>query len=240
MKRRIAAFKRPWFHHPLIIGYILAPLVNILGLRLFLGVPVAVAVSRLFEGYGILATAWLVTAPIVGISLYFVSRFSWYLFLGHSGLVLLDFVVKWATRPAYYFGTVPGIQNILIGIGNVALVVCLAYVLQRDFRSPYFQILPRGWRERRRTPVRHPVDLDGESRVITDLSPSGCFVVAPAVTRAVGSRVRLAFPGHGPRIDCQGDIMRTTEEGYGIRFVGLSAEEKRGIGRLLRGVGAVA
>ncbi len=234
MRKPSVSLRRPWFHHLLIIGYIAAPFVNILGLRLFLGVPVMVAVSRLLAGYGILATAWLVTAPIVGISLYFVSRPSWYLFLGHSGLVLLDFVVKWASRPAHYFGTVPGIQNILIAIGNVALVATVAYALQRDFRSPYFQVLPRGWRAGKRIPMHHDVDLEGQAGVISDLSPSGCFIVEPLAARKAGSHVSLSFNVDDRLIRCHGDVMRVTSAGYGIRFADLGGEQKRSIGRMLR------
>jgi Tfp pilus assembly protein PilZ len=227
-------FKRPWLHHLIIIVYIAAPFVNILLLRLFLNVPFGVIFSRLFAGYGIFATVWLVTAPLVGISLYFVSRVSWYVFLGHSGLILLDFIYKWATRPAYYLRTVPGFHNILILAGNLALVALVAYIIQRDFRSPYFQVLNRNWREGRRIPIYHTISLDGASRIVSDLSTGGCFVVEEGTARSVGSRVKLSFPSDTLRIDCMGEIMRATGEGYGIRFMGLPGAKRRDIAKMLR------
>jgi hypothetical protein len=227
-------FKRPWLHHVIIIGYIAAPFVNILLMRLFVNVPFRVILAHLFAAYGVLAMVWLVTAPIVGISLYFVSRFSWYLMLAHSSLILLDFIIKWASRPAYYLRTVPGVQNLLILVGNVALVVFVVFILQRDFRAPYFQVLGRGWRERKRVPMSYPMDLGGRALVASDLSTSGCFIVDQGVNRAPGSRVRLSLPVNASRIDCTGEVMRATREGLGIRFLDLAAEEKREIGRMLK------
>jgi hypothetical protein len=234
MKMPKAVYKRPWLHHVIIIGYIVAPFVNILMMRMFLHASFRVILSGLFAGYGVLATIWLVTAPVVGICLYFVSRFSWYLFLGHCSLILLDFAVKWASRPAYYLRSVPGVQNFLILVGNVALVAFICFIFQRDFRAPYFQVLGRGWRRRKRVPMNYPVDLEGQARIISDLSSSGCFVVEQGMNRALGSRVRLSLPDRALGIDCMGEIMRVSGEGYGIRFVDLAFEKKRDIGRLLR------
>ncbi len=234
MKKPKTVFKRPWLHHVIIIVYIAAPFVNILLLRLFLNVTFSVIFSRLFAGYGILATVWLVTAPIVGISLYFVNRLSWYVFLGHSAIILGDFIYKWATRPAYYLRTVPGFHNILILSGNLALVALVAYIIQKDFRSPYLQVLNRNWRERKRIPIYHTISLDGAPRIVSDLSTGGCFVVEEGTSRAMGSRVKLSFASDTLRIDCTGEIMRGTGEGYGIRFTGLPGAKRRDIARMLR------
>ena len=234
MKRVKTVFKRPWLHHLIIIAYIAAPFVNIVLVKLFLGVPFSVIFARLFEGYGVLATVWLVTAPLVGISLYFVARWSWYVFIGHSSLILLDFIIKWASRPSYYLRTVPGVHNILILAGNLALVALVAYIIQKDFRSPYLQVLNRTWREHKRIAIHHSITLDGAPRAVSDLSTTGCFVVEPDTVRTLGSRVRLSFPGDTLRIDCMGEIMRATPDGYGIRFAGLPFGKRRDIARMLR------
>jgi hypothetical protein len=227
-------FRRPWLHHLIIVGYIAAPFANILLLRLFLSIPLRTILSSLSAGYGVLATVWLVTAPIVGIALYFVSSFSWYLFLGHSSLVLIDFVLKWVSRPSHYLRSIPGTQNLLILAGNLALVVLVAFIIRRDFRAPYFQAISRGWRQRRRCTVRLPVDLEGEVLIASDLSESGCFIVDGHADRVPGARVRLALPLDASRIECAGQIMRSSDSGLGIRFLGLTPVQKREIGRLAR------
>ena len=234
MKMPTAVFRRPWLHHVIIIGYIVAPFANILLLRLFLNRSLRVVLSGLFSAYGVLAMVWLVTAPIVGICLYFVSRLSWYLFLGHSSLILIDFIVKWASRPAYYLRTIPGVQNLLILVGNIALVGFVTFILQRDFRAPYFQVLNRGWRERKRVPINYPVDVGGQALVASDLSTSGCFVVDRDANRAPGSRLRLSLPVDSSKIDCTGEVMRTTSEGLGIRFLDLTTGQKHVLDRMLK------
>jgi len=71
-----SVLKRPWLHHVIIICYIGAPFVNVLLLVVFLRVTLATVFANLVAGYGPLATVWLFTAPLVGVSLYFVKRFS--------------------------------------------------------------------------------------------------------------------------------------------------------------------
>ena len=186
--------KRPWIHHLIIICYIAAPFANVLLLKAFLNVPFRTIFTNLVAGYGTLATIWLFTAPIVGILLYFVQRFSWYVFLGHSSLILVDFVIKWVTRPGYYLRTVPGFHNIILLAGNIALVAIVAYIIQRDFRSPYLQVLNRSWRERARIPIYHTVTLDGEPRMMNDLSTGGCFVLEPGFNRSAGEQGQTFFP----------------------------------------------
>jgi hypothetical protein len=70
--------------------YILAPVANILGLSIFMNAPFSAIISNFFKGYGILAGIWLLTAPFVGIGFLFVHRVSWYVFIGHSSLILID------------------------------------------------------------------------------------------------------------------------------------------------------
>jgi hypothetical protein len=234
MRKPAAVFKRPWLHHVIIIGYIAAPFANILMMRLFVNLPLRVILSHLFAGYGVLGTVWLLTAPIVGISLYFVSRFSWYLMLGHSALILVDFVVKWASRPVYYLKTVPGVQNLLVLLGNVALVIIVALVIRRDFRAPYFQVIHRGWRKHKRVTMAYPVDVEGLAWNVSDLSTSGCFVACQDSTYAPGRRVQLSLPGHDAKIDCTGEVMRATGNGLGIRFLDLTADGKREICLMLK------
>ena len=184
--------KRPWQHHVIILCYVAAPFVNIILVKVFLHVSFRAIFVHLAAGYGVLATLWLVTAPLVGIALYFVNRFAWYLFLGHSSLILLDYIAKWATRPMFYLHTVPGLQNIILLTGNLLLIIGVAYLIQRDFRAPYFQILNRTWRERNRVPIYHTVIIDEEPRIMSDLSDGGCFVLDPTASRAPGG-IRGAF-----------------------------------------------
>ncbi len=118
MKGLKTNIKRPWIHYIIIIAYITAPLANILLLVLIAKLPLATIVHRLFKGYGLLAGLWLLTAPLVGIGLYFIHRISWYIFLGHSSLILIDYILKWAKKSVFYWRTVPTFHQFLLLTGN--------------------------------------------------------------------------------------------------------------------------
>ncbi|MBW8003678.1 MAG: hypothetical protein FVQ80_16985 [Planctomycetes bacterium] len=118
MKGLKTNIKRPWIHYIIIIAYITAPLANILLLVLIAKLPLATIVHRLFKGYGLLAGLWLLTAPLVGIGLYFIHRISWYIFLGHSSLILIDYILKWAIKPVFYWRTVPTFHQFLLLTGK--------------------------------------------------------------------------------------------------------------------------
>jgi len=176
---------------------------------------------------------WLLTAPIVGIGLYFVHRISWYISLGHSGLILVDYALKCATRPAWYWLSIPGAHLLLLLTGNLALVV-IGYIIQKDFRAPYFQVLPRGWRTSRRVAIRHHIELNGKRCTITDLSAGGCLVSEPQLELSIGEKAAIIIQGHALNIRCTGEVMRRTPMGYGLRFLDLRGIHKRDIRRMIR------
>jgi hypothetical protein len=226
--------KRPLIHYLISLGYILAPIVNIVLLMVIARIPLSDIVHRLFQGYGTLAGIWLLSAPIVGIGLYFVHKISWYIFLGHSGLILLDYVLKWVTHPVWFWLSIPGAHQLLLLTGNLALIVVIGYIIHKDFRAPYFQVLPRGWRTTRRVAIRHCIEIKGQRCTITDLSAEGCFVSEPQLELTVGEKATINFQGDTMKIRCTGEVMRSTPQGFGIRFLNLRGIEKRDIRRMIR------
>jgi hypothetical protein len=232
--------RRPWVHHVIIWGYIIAPVANILLVSAFLGVPVITVIQRLVRGYGTLGAAWLLTAPLMGIALYFVNRVVWYLFLAHSSLVFADVAYKWIARPLLFLHGIPPLNHLLIVCGNLALVALIGYIIQRDFRSPYFQVLQRSFREHKRLPIRHDISLNGMQALMNDLSVTGCFVPGPVAGPAgplvlrVGDMVAVSFSSETLTLTTQGQVMRETPWGWGIRFLSVGRREKKDIARLLK------
>ena len=226
--------KRPLIHYFISLGYVLAPIVNILLLIFIARIRLPDILQRLFQGYGYLAGIWLLTAPLVGIGLYFVHKASWYLFLAHSALILVDYVLKWVTLPAYYWLSIRGVHQILLFTGNLALVAIVGYILQKDFRAPYFQVLPRGWRTSRRVPIRHYVHLDDRQCNVSDLSDTGCFVAEPQLGLELGQKVSIRFKADAMTIACRGEVMRRTPDGFGVRFMRLRLAQQQDIRRMIR------
>jgi hypothetical protein len=226
--------KRPWPHYIFIGGYIIAPFANILLLTVFADLSLSVIFSRMWRGYGPLATIWLFSAPLIGISLIFVHKATWYAFLAHSSLILIDFLIKWISRPGYYASTVDGTMNILILSGNLILIIIIGYIVQRDFRAPYFQVLQRHWREKRRIPIRHCILVDGEEFEISDLSAAGCFIINNLFDFNPGDTMTVDLIARDFHFQSEGRVMRVAKAGIGIMFTKLSIGKKRELTQFLK------
>ncbi len=234
MKNPNIRIRRPWIHHAIIGAYILAPLANILMVRLSVGVPLATIVQRLFRGYGPLAATWLLTAPLVGLALYFVYRWSWYVFLAHSSLVFADFAIKMIANPLVFLRTIPPLNHVLILVGNLALVALIGTIIRRDFRWPYLQEHPRSFRWHRRTACACPVMLNATPALITDLSIGGCFAQVQAFEAGPREPVRIALATEAGSLEIDGRLARVTESGVGIMFSAPNRQQRAAIWSLIR------
>lgn len=219
----------------MIIGvYILAPLINILIVRNIGQVPLDQIFRNFFQGFGFFAGLWLITAPLVGIGFYFVNKISWYIFIGHSSLILLDFIVKWISRPVYYLKTISGTQNLLMISGNIILIMIVGYVIQKNFRAPYFQAMQRHWRESIRIPIHHVIKINGIEMEINDLSAGGCFVLRKGERLSLKTNHDILFRSDRLEINCMGQIMRQTDKGSGIMFKNITSTQKKDIRLFLK------
>ena len=226
--------KRPLIIYIIIIAYVIAPFANIALLMIFGKIPLNIVIERLFKGYGVLASIWLLTAPFVGIGFYFIHKISWYVFLGHSLLILIDYVFKWISRPSYYWQTIGESHNLFMMAGNLVLVIAIGYILRKNFRSPYFQVLPRSWRESERIPINHWIIVNDQECKLTDISEGGCFVVRDNQELHLGERANLKFESDKLKIECEGQVMREIPNGYGMRFVALPLAKRRDIRNMLK------
>ena len=229
-----AVIKRPRLHYLFIFGYLLAPFANLLLLRIFADLSLGTIISRMWVGYGPLATIWLFSAPLIGISLFFVHKITWYAFIAHSSLILIDFVIKWLVRPKFYAATIDSGMNILIFAGNFLLVLVIGYIVQRDFRAPYFQVLQRHWREKRRIPISHNIGLDGTNYPISDLSIGGCFVTGEDLNFNPGDVFTVDLVAGEFHFQCNGRVMRVAPAGVGIMFIKTSYLKKRQLAKFIK------
>ena len=220
---------RPLPLYLIVAFYVLAPLANLAIYRLATGLPGAVIISRLVRAAGPLAVTWMLSAPLVGIALIFTTRFSWYLFLGHSSLVLVDYGLKWATRPGYYWSTIASPYQVMMLAGNLALVCAMALLCTRNFRAPYLQGARRGWRYGPRVLLQHWISVDGRPRPMTSISPNGCFVADPTANLAVGQIVSLRFQSSRLQLECPGCVIRRDRDGFGVEFLFLPSSIREDI-----------
>jgi hypothetical protein len=180
----------------------------------------------MFNYYSPVTAIWLLTAPLVAIGLYFVHRISWYIFLGHAAFLIIGDIAITIMKPVLY--------NFMMLFGNLALVVIVGFIVQRNFRAPYFQALPRSWREKKRLPIEHVINLNGKPCKVTDLSETGCFVSGKEQMFEIGEGVYVHFNSENIEIKAGGEIVRETENGFGIRFVALTSKAKKDINRMIK------
>jgi len=168
----------------------------------------------------------MITAPVVAVGLYFVHRVSWFIFLAHSAMLIIGGVVFTILNPALY--------NFLMLLGNLAMVIIIVFIVRRNFRAPYFQILPRSWREKKRLSIEHVIKLNDQEHKVTDLSETGCFVSGKDIEFNIGEGLHVNFECENVIIKTAGEVVRETDAGYGIRFLTLSKEAKQDIKRMLK------
>jgi Tfp pilus assembly protein PilZ len=226
--------KRPLNHYLIIIIYILAPVINVLMVRILGQIPFHLVIRNFFEGFGLLAGLWLITAPIIGIGFYFVNRVSWYAFIGHSFLIIIDYIYKWASNPLYYISSLSGLYNALLLSGNIILMIIVGYVIQKNFRAPYFQALQRHWRESIRIPIHHVIRINSQQMDVDDLSIGGCFVLKSDAKLSLNQEHDISFHSDRLEINCKGSIMRQTDTGYGIMFKEISKVQRKDIQHFLK------
>jgi hypothetical protein len=225
--------KRPLPHHFIIVSYIATPLINVVLVSLSLGIPLGAAAGRVLVGYGPIVAAWLATAPVAGACLYLLNRASWYIFLVHAGVILAGTVTTLGLHSLGDMSAIPRLSQVVFLAGNVTRIAFVGYVLQKDFRAPYFHILQHGFRATRRFSVIVPIILDGETFRTEDLSVGGCFVAPPAPDRGAGERLGVRLDCGVAELRCVGQVMHRSPEGLGVRFIGLSRQDRLALRRML-------
>lgn len=222
------AIKRPTVHYFIIFGYVIAPLLNLLVYSKQYSLSLSALLQNFFTIFSPLSGLLILTEPLVGLGLFFVHRFSWYAFVIHSTLLIADGILKLIQGGNVYQWSILG--------GSIVWIAIIAYVLQKDFRAPYFQALPRTWREKRRVPIHHYIWLAGEQKEIGDFSASGCFVNDPQLQLRLGERVPVRLNLENKDIDftCDGEVVRITDAGLGIRFVDVPRRDQWRLNRFFR------
>jgi hypothetical protein len=234
MKGNRLILKRPKIHYLIVAGYIIAPIANIVIAVVLSDARITDLFDRFYRGYGLLAGIWLITAPFIGIGLLYVHRVSWFIFIAHSVLMLADYFAKWIRIPGYAWISVGEPYQILLLSGNIVIVLVIVYIVGRDFRAPYFQVFPHGWRVSKRYPIRHVVTLADARYDITDLSATGCFVAARGIAPELPPGFLVELEADPVQIRCSGEIMRRVPEGWGVCFRDIGRRERRAITHLIR------
>jgi hypothetical protein len=177
----------------------------------------------------------LVLFPVVGVGIYLMKKWGWYLFLCFSVLLISYnlFVYKYM-NPNY------SLETVMFFI--VITTVISAYFLKKSVYAPYFNPRLRWWESatRYRTPLNTVLVVkNGTLPCKTiDISETGCFVDLEGEI-PIGSSVMIELLCDDVQINCMGTVVNKRSganekyQGYGIIFDAMSPEMKMKIRQLL-------
>jgi hypothetical protein len=226
--------KRPLSIVIIAVFYFLEPIGNLVSAAYFNKMPLFGKDSILFQ---LMWSDWIILLlfPVVGIGIYMVKKWGWYLFLAFSALLIFYniYVYKYL-NPNYSLETV--ILFILV------VTVVSALFLRKSIYAPYFNPRLRWWEAAKR--FRVPLDAvlftkNGSLSCTTlDISETGCFLELQD-DLPLDSRVIVEFRFSGIEISSVGRIVHKRtgpgekHSGYGIQFQALTQENREKIRTLL-------
>lgn len=157
----------------------------------------------------------------VGVGLWLVRSWGFWLFLAYTPLLLLFNVREIVARPNLFSFSALG-QNVL-------LFAAIGYVLQKDISAPFFASTPRGWRRAKRVPLTIDVTVEGMTLKTRDLSEGGCFVLWPDCPRSLGEPVKVKFEHGGRTFELVAGVARIDSEGVALAFRALSEDTREAL-----------
>ena len=205
--------KRPWLHHVIILGYALAPLANFAIFSIFSPYPLSYVFKNFFNFFGVFGTIVLATEPFVALALYMVRKESFYLFIAHAILCLVQNILSLAHSSNYY--------NLGILLGSITLLAIVVFIIQRDFRAPYMHILPRSWRLDKRRDIEVGINVNNKKYMTGDISLTGVFI--RNIDLEPGDEVKINIDAFD--FSTTASVVRVDETGSGLRFHDLQKEQ---------------
>ncbi len=177
----------------------------------------------------------LILFPIVGVGIYMVRKWGWYLFLAFSALLIFYniFVYK-------YLNQNYTLETVLLFILIITAVSAL--FLRKSVYAPYFNPRLRWWEAAKRFRVNLEAFLVTKERSFActtlDISETGCFLELQDDI-PLGSRVMVEFKCGAFEISAAGKVVHKRagtggqHPGYGIMFQALAQETKEKIRKLI-------
>lgn len=226
--------KRPLSIVLIAIFYFIEPIGNLVQAAFINNIPLLGSNSILSH---LLWSDWIILAlfPVVGVGVYMVKKWGWYLFLGFSILLIFYnvFVYKFL-NPNYSLETV--VFFIII------ITVISAFFLRKNVYAPYFNPRLRWWEIATRYRVPLNTVLFTKNGVVPcetiDISEMGCFVDYQEDI-PIGSKLMIEFQCAGIEISCMGEIVHKKSganeryRGYGIKFEAMPGDMKDRIKHLI-------
>jgi Tfp pilus assembly protein PilZ len=214
--------QRPWEIILISIIYILAPIGNILQ-AMFINHSTFIDLIHQFK---VIDWLILISYPVIGVMVFTVKKWGWYLFIGFSFILIVLNVIGYLRNINYSF--------MMLVVFNVLIIGITALFFRRHVMSPYFNPRVRWWEVPARFKLNLTATLHSDQNIIEsqilDISKSGCFVQTETPL-AINDKIWLEIKFSDKEVDCFGKVVRTAgskeeKNGYGIMFLSIGKESR--------------
>lgn len=214
--------QRPWEITLISIVYILAPVGNILQ-AMFVN---HYTFGSLIQHLKVIDWIILISYPVIGILVFSVKKWGWYLFIAFSFILIVLNVIGYIRNPNYSF--------VMLIVFNILIIAVTALFFNKHVMSPYFNPRVRWWEVPARFKLNLTATLHSDQTIIEsqilDISKSGCFVNADTPLE-IGANIWLEIKFSNKEVDCFGRVVRTAsgkegKNGYGIMFLSVGKDSR--------------
>lgn len=169
------------------------------------------SVSAVLHSLKLYQAVFMAVPLICGIGLFLLKKWSWYLFLVYS-IVLLLYNSFLTVRNPDSFN--------FISIAETALLFsAMVFFLRKDISAPYMKMYPRGFRGEKRRPVVRTVLINGMERKTRDISETGLYADWTEAPFQLNEEVSVLFPDDPVSSPARkAGVVRIDENGVGFAF----------------------
>lgn len=222
--------KRPWEIILISVIYILAPIGNILQ-AMFINHS---SFNELIQHLKVIDWVILLSYPVIGILVFTVKKWGWYLFIAFSFILIILNVIGYIRNMNYSF--------VMLIIFNVLIIGITALFFSKHVMSPYFNPRVRWWEVPARFKLNLTATLHSDQTIIEsqilDISQSGCFV-STTTPLDIGANIWLEIKFSNKEVDCFGRVVRIASKkedknGYGIMFLSVGKDSRNLLNSLIK------
>lgn len=222
-------FQRPWPIVVIAVFHILAPIFNLFLSAHLLGVSTSNYFELQMKRDPSFLPLWMLLPVACGISLLTFRRWSYYLFLGFMGLVVI-YTLKQRLMSPHRVDFM-----VFMSLQFINLTV-ITYFLSPQARQVFLNKKIRWWQQKPRYSISIPAEviLDGKSipAVIQNISEGGLYLTASGELTPK-KRMHIEFPYEKQNYAVEGLIVHVENQNAGILFE-LGLKEKKQIKKLCR------
>ena len=171
--------------------------------------------------YNIAEFILLAAAPLVGICLFYLRKWSWFLFqILAAALILYNIYYMIRGFNLYHWMILKNNSDLVViyflFLMILALILAIIYFLRKDIALPYFSVNPRGFRTSKRKKTEKQIYVGALAIPVGDISEKGMLLLWQNCGQKVGDIIQMRFQIENTEFILPGKIVRLSGEQVGV------------------------